>query len=147
MMTPKQPSDSISRMAVARWRLLKMSHTQIAETMGTTPQIVAAILLEPEVIEAMERAHASALKDTQEALRLGSLEVVQRLAKLVQSDDERIALEASKAWLTKAGADAPSKSESKNEHTGTSGPIQIVVGSPEELRQLAAPKSNTEEEP
>lgn len=114
----KRRSDAVSREDVVRLRLLRLSAHEIAAELGAKPDTVSGILQEPDVVAAVEEAERTALEDAQKGLRTLTRKAMRRLAELVESEDERISLAASTAILTKAGADAPTKSESKAEVTG-----------------------------
>lgn len=129
-------SDAVSRADVVRLRLLRMTAAEIAKELKRAQDTISSILQEPDVIAAVADAERDALEDAQAGLRTLTRRAMQRLGELVDSDDDRIALDAAKTVLTKAGADAPTKSESKNEHAGPNGG-PVVVMTTEEARELA----------
>lgn len=116
-------------------RLLRMTPTQIAEALGARPDTISAILQEPDVAAELARAAENAIADAQEGLRQLARKAVEVYRRSLDSADERIALDAAKTLLTKAGADAPSKTDNKQQ-IATDGPVAvaIVVSSDDEFR-------------
>ena len=141
----RRRSDALSREDVVRLALLRMSAAEIAAELDAAPDTVSSILREPAVVEAIDAAERTALEDAQKGLRTLTRKAMRRLAQLVDSKDERISLAASTAVLTKAGADAPAKSEAKNQLTGADGaplmpstPISMAERKARALAELAA---------
>lgn len=132
----RQRSDALSRADVIRLALLRMSAAEIAAELDAAPDTVSSILREPAVVEAIDTAERTALEDAQQGLRSLARKAMQRLAKLIDDPDPKIALDAATRVLTKAGADAPEKRETKNEHSGPDGG-PVVVLTTEEARELA----------
>lgn len=106
-------SDSLSRGEIVRLRLLRMTASEIADALGAKRDTVSGILQEPEVVAAIAEAEEGALEDAKAAMRTMTRKAAQVLHEALSSDDERIRVDAAKTLLTKAGADAPSKSEQK----------------------------------
>jgi hypothetical protein len=128
----KRP-QAISRHDVVRLRLVRMNATEIAVELKSKPDTISGILQEPEVIAAIDEAEKGALEDAQKGLRSLARKAMQRLAKLIDDPDPKIALDAVKAALTKAGADAPTKSEL----TGKDGaPVQFELTPSEAAAEL-----------
>lgn len=124
----RKRSHAVPRADVVRLRLVRMSAAEIAAELKAAPDTISSILQEPEVVAAIEAAEKSALEDATQGLRNLARLAMQRLAKLIDDPDPKIALDAAKTLLTKAGADAPTKSESRNEHTGKDGaPLMAPV--------------------
>lgn len=92
-------------------RLMRMASGEIARELGVTLETISRVLAEPEVQAIIAEAEADALDDAKKALRTATRRAARRMIELVSSDDERIALDAAKTLLTKAGADAPAKGE------------------------------------
>jgi hypothetical protein len=139
----KRRSDAIAREDVIRLRLLRMSAAEIAAELGAKPDTVSGILQEPEVIAAITAAETTALDDAMQGLRTLARKAMQRLGVLIDDPDPKIALDAAKTLLTKAGADAPTKSESKSQHTGADGAPLVVQMTTAEALELAKKGTTT----
>lgn len=128
-------NDALSRSEIVRLRLLRMTPTQIAEKLGAKRDTVSGILQEPDVIAAIAEAEDGALEDAKAIMRTMAREAAQVLHAALSSDDERIRVDAAKSLLTKSGADAPAKGETKAEVSGPGGAPLVTVG-PEEARRM-----------
>lgn len=136
-------SDAVPRERVIAMRLLRIPATQIARELGIRHDSLSRILAEPDVMAEIAEAEAGALEDAKATLVTLTRKAARVIAASLDSSDERIALDAAKTLLTKAGADAPSKSESKNELSGKDGAALAgvaVVVTEDEMVRLAARK-------
>lgn len=128
---------TVSRMDVARLLLLRYTHQEIADELGHHRVTITDVANEPEVIAEVDRVRAEAFAEATEILKVSTRRAAQRIAKAMESLDERIALDAAKTLLTKAGADAPS--QSKAEVTGKDGgPLRVEAMTPAQAKERAA---------
>lgn len=117
----RKRSHAVPRADVVRLRLVRMSAAEIADELGFAADTISSILQEPEVVAAVEAAETSALADAMQGLRTLARKAMQRLGKLLDDPDPKIALDAVKLAVMAGGAHAPTKAETKNEHTGKDG--------------------------
>lgn len=145
----KRRSDAVSRADVVRLRLLRLTTSQIAAELGVGQDCITEALREPEVASAIEEAEADAIEDAKRALKTLTRKAARVMDKALDSADERIALDAAKSVMTKAGADAPTKQESKSEHTGAGGaplvPPPVPVTMAERRAQVVAELAKLDE--